>query len=94
MKLKCKNCEQIYYSDRRFSRCEECGGEIETVPIPGSKEECPVSSEEVKLINGLPSCGNFRLVNSMGHRCTKGQTPGDCKLCEQSAYDPRVAVVN
>ena len=94
MKVRCNNCNRIYYVEEGTSFCENCGERLEHLSIPGVKQDCPIAGQEVKLINGLPTCDHFRLVNSMGHRCTQQNPPGSCALCGQKIYDPRVGIAS
>ncbi|MFP4135797.1 MAG: hypothetical protein ACLFN7_05755 [Candidatus Acetothermia bacterium] len=93
MKYKCPDCGEVFYRDVKLVRCPSCNSWLEDKSVQGNKISCPVSGENVKVVNGIPSCEDFKLTNSVGSRCAFGELPSRCESCGLPFYSPRVGVV-
>ncbi len=92
MKFRCSECGRIYYADQNLSKCEICGKSLKSIPIACEEAECKISQSKVRLIRGIPNCEHFKLVNTIGSRCMKEDTPQRCEAAKLPQYNPRVGV--
>lgn len=92
MKLKCTNCRRVFYTDQTLSKCRVCGEKLEDISTPTEEITCQAAGEKTKVINGIPGCVHFQLVNAMGHRCMRRENPGKCTVASLPRYNPRVGV--
>lgn len=93
MKFKCGKCGRLIYTAKALSECPDCGeGNLDQINIPARERLCPGQGVKVKVIRGVPSCEDFRLVNAVGQRCVRGKAPGPCPASQLPVYNPRVGV--
>lgn len=92
MKLKCTSCGRIFYTDQIHGECGICGEKLEDITSPAEEIPCQASSQVTRVINGIPGCDHYKLVNAMGHRCMRRKNPGKCTVASLPVYNPRVGV--
>jgi len=91
MKFRCVECERTYYGENQPASCPYCSGELENISGLGRKVNCEKSGTETWLIDGIPACDNYRMVNAQGARCLHGEEPGSCPYASLPDCEPRAA---
>lgn len=92
--MECAQCNKTYYVTEELHRCPSCEGELEQKPSAAQMKSCPATGKEVRAVGSVPDCSHYRLVNAMGHRCTRGELPGSCKVASLPEYYPRVGTAS